>query len=336
MINNKKKSNKKKNENNFNFLLKLLSVILAIIAWYVVVQAENPDDTFTLKDIVLEAKNEEVLAQDDLIFNGFSEDEITVKFSGGKVNLGKLREFKEDILATVDINDYYTSNKYVTEEGVYLPVTVNIPDKLKSSIKIDRQSLEYVLINIDKKVTESKDVSVILKANVGNDYYVDESKIKVLPQKVEISGGKDAMDRIEKVVADVEVNSPNGEINEVAVKVYDTNGKVVEGLSVSPEKVQVQVPVLIKKTVKFNLDVKKVPKNLELDSVKFSPSEIVVAGTDDIIDKLADSLSISMDLEKTAGNYTQNKEVVLNEALVNVDNVNKVSITYTLKNSSAK
>ncbi|MCQ2979650.1 MAG: hypothetical protein MJ245_07625, partial [Clostridia bacterium] len=257
----------------------------------------------------------------------------TVKFSGGKVNLGKLREYKEDIFATVDINDYYTSNKYVTEEGVYLPVTVNIPDKLKSVVKIDRQSLEYVLINIDDKITESKDVTCNLKANVGHDYYVDETSIKILPQKVEISGAKTLMDSIDRVSCDVEVNSPNGEINEVEVKAFDAFGKVIEGLQISPEKVQVQVPVLIKKTVKLNLDVKKLSSNLELDSVKINPPEIVVAGSQEIISKLNDSLSIQIDLEKSAGSYTQNKEVVLNEALKNVDNVDKVSITYTLKNS---
>ncbi|MCQ2978585.1 MAG: hypothetical protein MJ245_02180, partial [Clostridia bacterium] len=89
-----KKTGKKKNDNNFNFLLKLLSLLLAIIAWYVVVRVENPDDSFTIKGLVLQPKNEEVLANDNLIFSGFNEDEITVKFSGGKVNLGKLREYK--------------------------------------------------------------------------------------------------------------------------------------------------------------------------------------------------------------------------------------------------
>ena len=175
------KKNKKKNENSFNLLLKLLSIFLAIIAWLVVVQVEDPEDTFTVKDVMIEAKNAEVLDKDDLIFYGFSDDEITVKFSGGKVNLGRLREYKDEIIATVDINDYYTTNSYKTDEGVYLPINVTIPDKLKNLVKIDRQSLEYVRIKIDQKITLSQDVNVELKTNVSNDYYVDESNVKVLP-----------------------------------------------------------------------------------------------------------------------------------------------------------
>lgn len=327
------KKNKKKKENNFNFLLKLLSIFLAVMAWFVVVQIENPDDSFTIKNVIIEAKNQDALDKDDLIFYGFNEDEITVKFSGGKVNLGRLREYKDEVRAVVDINDYYTNNNYKTEEGIYLPVTVMVPDKVKNAVKIDRQSLEYVLIKIDNKVTESLDIVCDIKANVSNSYYVDEENIKILPQKVEVSGAKMKIDSISEAKAYVEVNSPSGEITDSQVKLYDKAGKIIEGLTVSPEKIQVQVPVLTKKTVKLNLDVKNLNKNLELDSVKISPSEIIVAGSDEIISKLSDSLSISVDLENKEGTFEQVKEVVLNDLLKNVNDVDKVTIDYTLKKS---
>ena len=75
------------------------------------------------------------------------------------------------------------------------------------------------------------------------------------------------------------------------------------------------------------------PEGLEFEAVKIMPNELIVAGTEEIISKLEDNLSIEIELETVEGNYTQVKEVVLNEALVNVNDVDKVNIAYTISKS---
>lgn len=327
-----KKKNKKKNQGNL--ILQILSIFLAVVLWFIIVQVENPNDTYTIKDIPIEAKDQEVLNNDNLIFYGFGEDTITVKFSGGKVNLGKLKEYKDDITATVDINNYYGSNHYETEEGMFLPVTVNLPDNIKSLCKVERQSSEYVLVKIDDKVTESFDVDLQMKNHIGDNYFVDEEKAKVLPQKVEVTGAKSIVNRITKAVADVNLSSVSGEIQDAAIKLLDKEGKIIEELKTSPEVVQVQVPVYLKKTVKLSLDVKKLSEDKELKEVKIEPSELVVAGSDEMIAKLSDSLSIQMDLDTSIGSHTESKDVILNEALYNVNNVEKVTISYVIEKSN--
>ena len=328
------KKGHKKESSNSNFLLRLFSIFVAVVAWFVVVQVENPDDLLTIKDIKIDAMNTEVIEKDNLIFYGFGEDEVTVRFSGGKVNLGKLREYAERITATVDIKDYYGSAKYIGEDGLYLLIKINIPDNMQNLVKIDRKSLEYVLVKIDEKATYSKDVEVDLKIGVSDNYYVDSSKVKILPQKVDVVGAKSIIEKIANLKTEVTVSSINGEIKDSLVRAYDKDGKIVEGVKISPEKVQVQVPVLTKKSVKLNLNVKNnLPEGLEFEAVKIMPNELIVAGTEEIISKLEDNLSIEIELETVEGNYTQVKEVVLNEALVNVNDVDKVNIAYTISKS---
>jgi len=93
--------------------------------------------------------------------------------------------------------------------------------------------------------------------------------------------------------------------------------------------------VLKKKTVKLSLDVKKnLPENYELEEVKIEPSEIVVAGDQNSIDSFNDTLSIPIDLGEELGRFSQVKDVILSDKLFNVNDVNKVNITYVIKSSN--
>ena len=103
-----------------DFLLRVLSVFLAVLMWLYVSYAENPEMEIWFHGVTLTYINSEGLRDKNLIqVSSSSPETISLKVRGSRKALLSLSA--HDISATVDLSGIYAPSQYS------LPVTVGFP-----------------------------------------------------------------------------------------------------------------------------------------------------------------------------------------------------------------
>ena len=89
-----------------DFLWKLLSLAIAVILWFVVINLENPVETRNFTAL-LQIKNESVITERGQTISNYDEiagRKITIKIRGQRLSLDRLYKNRADIQAYIDLS----------------------------------------------------------------------------------------------------------------------------------------------------------------------------------------------------------------------------------------
>ena len=221
-------------------LLQILSVLIAIIIWFVIVYTENPTREVAISDIKIQYLGESQLFDAGFILvNKASIPDASIVVKGSR---NELMDALKETTAIVDLTDISAAGQYK------LPVTCNLPS---NNLHITKRKTPTVAVTIESVETKEVPVKIIQIGGEKNKTHIVQS---VPAQKsVVVSGASSDIEQISEAVISVDITTVKQDVEQkYSYILADGRGNevnTVNELSVADEVVTVANRVLIRKTI---------------------------------------------------------------------------------------
>lgn len=305
-----------------NWQLKLISLLLAIVIWFLICEYVDPETDTMVNNIAITMEYEGSVPQKEgLGVMTAIEETVSVRVSGSRDTVALMNPNK--ITASVDISN-------VTRSGEYdLPVKIDVGGQ---NLKIVDQSVETVKVKFDANVVSSIKVDVKVTGDVANGYILEEPTM--LNNFVTVTGPKSIVDTI--VSANIEIVQDLYKETNTFNCAYtlvdkDMNPVPTTFLQVDVEKIDVTVAVVKEKTVPLKVSIVNSSGGTDgtFCTASVQPENITITGNAEVLDTInAVDLGVIDVAEKTE-NFETSIAVVLPNGVKNVNNVETVKVSVT-------
>lgn len=254
-----------------NSKIKIISLLSAMVLWMYVMAIVDPEETKLFENIPVTITNKNELNERDLVI--YPEQDLTTNIyvTGKLSNLKKVT--KDDINVYGQINNPLEGNN-----EIYLKVSTS------QRVNYDFKN-PVMIVTLEKIISEDKSIKVDITGSGKNN--VDNIMLQDNIDKVSVSGPRSLVNKVKRVVGTVKVN---GELNDfsqsIKLEPVDANGKVVEGIELEKDSVNVNITLLTQKTVPITL---KLSDNSEsYVNYTMSQNTVTIKGKKDIVDSIND------------------------------------------------
>lgn len=252
-----------------NSKIKIISLLSAMVLWMYVMAIVDPEETKLFENIPVTITNKNELNERDLVI--YPEQDLTTNIyvTGKLSNLKKVT--KDDINVYGQINNPLEGNN-----EIYLKVSTS------QRVNYDFKN-PVMIVTLEKIISEDKSIKVDITGSGKNN--VDNIILQDNIDKVSVSGPRSLVNKVKRVVGTVKVN---GELNDfsqsIKLEPVDAKGKVVEGIELEKDSVNVNITLLTQKTVPITL---KLSDNGE-PGVNYTMSQntVTIKGKKDIVDSI--------------------------------------------------
>lgn len=261
-------------KNNLQTLI--MSVIFAIIIWFVVSIQLFPDISDHVDGITVIAEPTSYMQRENLQITDFHQ-EISIQIRGKRYAIGNLTQ--EDFVASLDLSG-------ITSPGIH---TVNV-DVTKvepnSEFEIVTDSLT-ASVNVERIISKEFALEVNTNSlNVGESLQIQTDDISISSGTVSVSGEQSLVESIARAAIEPVFDGVLTETVRLSgsAVLYDSNGTKIETdeLDYQKNNYTVTIPVYRVKTLPLNVSV-TYPQNFNGNSIKYSiyPQEITIAAPAD-------------------------------------------------------
>ena len=253
-----------------NWVLKLASLLLAFLLWFLVVQIDDPSDSTTFYNVPVNLTNTELLEKENKVYevlNGTDTIRVTVRAPRSVIKT--LRS--SDIVAEADMSR-------LTEVNT-IAINLSVPNAEVDSVTGNPDVLR---LSVEEKASKWIRVQYGTVGEVAEGYMVaNASPDQTL---IEVSGPKSAVERVSYAGIEIDVSGATTSLSaNVETLLYDSDGKQLDLPSVTKNVnyVHMSVEVLATKEVPIELNVMGVPAEgyLATGVVECSPATVKIAGT---------------------------------------------------------
>jgi YbbR domain-containing protein len=294
------------------WFIKVVALVLAVLLFGSVpkndpnkpgdVNVPSDEKVATVEDVPVKR----VYDTDTLVVSGVPET-VTVTLQGPK-NLVQQAKTLRNFEVFVDLTDAEMGNQRV-------PITIkDVSERL--TVTIDPG---YANVSIQEKVTKEFSVEAEFSGNIVEKGYIAE-KPTVKPNKVQITGAKDIVDRITYVKATV---NSSGKISdtitrEASVLALDKDMNKLD-VNVEPGVVEVTIPVK-SSSKKVPIDIVRKgnpPSGVNIDSITLETKEAEILADPDVLEKV-DGVRVEVDVSKIDEDTELTLPVIIGEGIVAV------------------
>lgn len=282
-----------------NWILKVASITVAFILWFVVITVDDPVDEKTFTNIKVNLLNTEALEDLGMVYEVLDGTDTVkrVTFEAPKSVRDVITE--EDIIAEADLD-----NITVTQT---VEIKFSCP-KYSNEVSDFSGNISNVKLNVEYKTRKYINIEQNIIGEVADGYKI--GSVKIGRNRLEIEGPASKVDSIERAVVDINVSGVTDDINTQAdVYFLDGDGNQVSYASVQQNVTDVSVDVNILKTKE--VPVEYIPAGEPADGylvtgvVEATPQTILVAGEAAVLDSF-NVLTITDELDLTG--LTENLE----------------------------
>ena len=309
---------------NNSLTLKIISVLIAFVAWLIVIENVDRESYATFRDISIDMTNVEESISTLGLNSVIPDVELAnVSVNGVMYAVGNLT--KDDISVAPDVSK-------VTGAGVYELPLVGTIRNANGEVQISSVTPSRITVRFD--TLHSKTLAIEsslngLKSEVG--YLIQDELVN--PAQVTVTGPEAEVNRIKRCEIRTEVSEKLSETysKKSAIVLLDKNGTeiVSDNLTMDVTEATVTIPVLKIREIPVELQFINVPDHFPLDELNFSLSseEIAVAGIEASIDKYASILLDHIDFKQMGLGSTYAFPVQLQTGFRNVENIQSVQVT---------
>ena len=318
---------------NNSLTLKIISVLIAFVAWLIVIENVDRESYATFRDISIDMTNVEESISTLGLNSVIPDVELAnVSVNGVMYAVGNLT--KDDISVAPDVSK-------VTGAGVYeLPLVGTI---LNANGEVQISSVTPSRITVRFDTLHSKTLAIEsslngLKSEVG--YLIQDELVN--PAQVTVTGPEAEVNRINRCEIRTEVSEKLSETysKKSAIVLLDKNGTeiVSDNLTMDVTEATVTIPVLKIREIPVELQFINVPDHFPLDELDFtlSSEEIAVAGIEASVDKYASILLDHIDFKQMGPGSSYAFPVELQMGFRNVENVQSVQVTLDSEGLSSR
>ncbi|MEG2074474.1 MAG: hypothetical protein RRY54_06885, partial [Angelakisella sp.] len=260
----------------------VISVVLAIISWYVVVYSISPTDDKELSGVPVQIN---LPTTSDLHIVDGGNTTVTVKVEGMRYNIGNLTQNEIHLRAVLT---------GVNRPGNY-DLKIEAVKAMNDRYEVVSIYPESINVTFDREVTKE----MIIEQHISGISVPEEGyllgDISIEPGKVAIQGPEKDIERIEKAVIRTELKKPftDSETLTLPITFLDAYGNEVKTksnggyVSANYDTTTVHIPVMEVVELPLTISFVNVPDEFPLEQLnyKLSDDNITVAATKDIIGK---------------------------------------------------
>lgn len=303
-----------------NWPMKLISLFLALIVWFVIVQYVNPEDTRKIYDIKIKVNTEDSVPTGEglVLVTDYTESlNLTYKASRDVISMLNI----DKIVAYVDLSSATKSGEYK------FPVKI---DTGGQNIVILEQSVKEATLKFEKSSTAQVKINVTAEGDVPEGYV--KSDPVCVPSVINIDGPESKVLQI--VSAEVKVSEKQFTTTNVYSCDYtfvDADGNEISKDYITADFNKVDVTVAVQKTKTIPITAKIVNSSGgyegSFSTVSISPETITVAGSEEALETLNSYDVGTIDVSEKTDDFTQEFTISLQNGLKNVDGLDSVSVS---------
>lgn len=259
-----------------NLGLKLMSIVLAVVLWFLVVISDNPKETRTFSNIPVILTNVELLENEGKVYEILdNSDRVRVSVEVPRSDLDKLRS--SDIIAEADMKNLTAVNTIAINFSV-MNDDVNVTNITGSR--------DVVRLHVEDKVSRWIDLGYELKGEVPENYKIMSTTID--QTRIEISGPESVIANIDHAMVEYDVTGAiKTQYVNVEPRLYNKDGEVLNysNVSKSADHVQMTVQILAVKEVPLEVNYTGVPAEgyLTTGETSCQPSTVMIAGAASVL-----------------------------------------------------
>ena len=256
-----------------NLGLKLASLLLAFVLWFLVAQIYDPKDTVTFNNIQVRLINTELLDEEGKVYEVLDNSNLVRVTVTGPQSIVKSELRRSDIVAEADMSKltdintiaitYYCeniSNDSVEIKGNHDSVRLNVEDKTSKWIKLESNTI----------------------GDVASGYMI--GNVTLDQTNIEVTGPKSAIWQVDHAGVDINVTDSTTSLSaNVDIKLYDAddNELVLESVKKNVDSAYMTVEVLATKEVPVEIEYMGVPEDgyMATGEVESSVPTVRIAGT---------------------------------------------------------
>lgn len=260
-----------------NLGLKLASLLLAFVLWFLVAQIYDPKDTVTFNNIQVRLINTELLDEEGKVYEVLDNSNLVRVTVTGPQSIVKSELRRSDIVAEADMSKltdintiaitYYCeniSNDSVEIKGNHDSVRLNVEDKTSKWIKLESNTI----------------------GDVASGYMI--GNVTLDQTNIEVTGPKSAISQVDHAGVDINVTDSTTSLSaNVDIKLYDAddNELVLESVKKNVDSAYMTVEVLATKEVPVEIEYMGVPEDgyMATGEVESSVPTVRIAGTVSIL-----------------------------------------------------
>lgn len=256
-----------------NLGLKLASLLLAFVLWFLVAQIYDPKDTVTFNNIQVRLINTELLDEEGKVYEVLDNSNLVRVTVTGPQSIVKSELRRSDIVAEADMSKltdintiaitYYCeniSNDSVEIKGNHDSVRLNVEDKTSKWIKLESNTI----------------------GDVASGYMI--GNVTLDQTNIEVTGPKSAISQVDHAGVDINVTDSTSSLSaNVDIKLYDVddNELTLESVKKNVDSAHMTVEVLATKEVPVEIEYMGVPEDgyMATGEVESSVPTVRIAGT---------------------------------------------------------
>lgn len=267
--------------------IKILSLIVAIAAWFGVMNTIAPQETKIYSAPIVFENTKDIIEQGYIISNidNFANKKIDIGVKASRPALDELskEQNKKDIVARVNMDNLTVDDTETFPQTFSLNVQPTLPAHLYShSYNIISYSPAYLSVEIDKLVSAEHKLDVKTKGEPAEDYEISDTI--VTHDTVTVKGPQSKIDNVGSVAVIIDVSDIKSNTNlNLAPVVYDKDGNKLSDFIIEPSHIGVELYVQKKDVIQINQPktTGTLPPYLEISSLDWSPKEVNVTGAAD-------------------------------------------------------
>ncbi len=256
-----------------NWGLKLASLFLAVLLWFLAIQINDPPDVVTFSGITVKLTNTELLEQENKVY------EILENSNVVRVTIRAPRSITKDIRAT-DIVAVADVSKLTDINTIAISYSIQgVSAARYDTIKGDH---ETVRLNVEEKVSKVIRLQSQITGEVAEGFQVMNFTTDL--NRIQVTGPESAVERINYALAEVDVSGASSNLSQnVKPKLYDAEGNLLDlpGVVMDVDYTHMSVEVLAVKEVPLVLNVTGEPAEgyLATGRVESDVETVRIAGT---------------------------------------------------------
>ncbi len=271
----------------------ILALIMAIALWAYVLGTVDPVRTVTLKDIPIRLLDQSELSDENLVITSMDHETINVTFTAKRSIATKIKS--DDFTAVADLQGIKLGDNMIK-------ISVTRP----SNITLESISSEYLNVTTEQYITMEKDIEATIINPTEEE--TEPTIIKMSADKVEVSGASSAVNRVKKVVAELDAARMEPEPKSITaeLKALDANGEVVEGVTLAFSNVTITAVLQSTREVPLEVPVTGQDSGSVNRTIKV-PLTVVIKGDDESINAVEKITCETVDLS----DYYESAEIHL-------------------------
>ncbi|MFI3252934.1 MAG: CdaR family protein [Eubacteriales bacterium] len=304
----------------------ILSIFLAFIFWLYVIDVEDPEQSYTFRDVSVVMSGENILQSQGLTITALSDTEVDLKITAPNSVLTQLDS--NNLSVTLDVSKLSTQGEFDVTYTLVAPNHVNT-----SNLVLETRTPSQIIVSVDKLYSSTFPITFVNRGSVAEGYQAGESTIS--PEAVTLNGSIEAVSKVDRVVVILDQEDLSQRYSgELPLILLDSQGEEIVDATIESSETWAYVTLPIGLEREIPLVVNFIPgggaTEADITKVEISPQTIKVSGAEEDVLGLEEISLGSIDLSLWNDSKIFTLPIALDSSLKNDSGISEATVDISI------